>query len=196
MKVLVKLSVVAFMVLAANPIWANEDNSLNELVSIENIEPGKVQVAYYGKSPEVVRVSIYNEDNKAVFNENIKSVTGIKKPYNLKELPYGEYQFKIRVNDEVIVHHVKHEAPMYPGNVIMQAESFGEGKIKTMLMGPGVKDFKLRIYDQDNKLLFQQDINQKENFGRVFNFQESGAKKVSLVLSNNHQILQRKDINL
>jgi hypothetical protein len=85
---------------------------------------------------------------------------------------------------------------MYPGNVMMQAESFGEGKIKTMVMGPGVKNFKLRIYDQNNKLLFQQDINQKENYGRVFNLQESGAKKVRLVLSNNHQILQRKDINL
>jgi hypothetical protein len=196
MKVLVKLSVMAFMVLAANPIWANEDNTLNALVSVEKIEPGKVQVAYYGKSPRVVRVSIYNEDNQAVFKESIKSITGIKKPYNLTELPYGEYQFKIRVNDEITVHNVKHEAPMYPGNVMMQAESFGEGKIKTMVMGPGVKNFKLRIYDQNNKLLFQQDINQKENYGRVFNLQESGAKKVRLVLSNNHQILQRKDINL
>lgn len=196
MKVLEKLMVMAFLVLATNPLLANDNNSLETLVSVKKLEPGKVQLAYYGKTPEIVRVYIYDQDNKEVFRERIKSTYGIKKPYDLTELPYGEYKFKIKVADEVTTHNINHEAPDYPGDVKLHASAYDDGKIMTIVMGPGYKDFKLRIYDQHNKLLFQQDIKQAENYGRVFNLQDSGAREVHLVLSDKRQILQRKVISL
>lgn len=196
MKVLAKLMVATMMVLAANPILAMEDNSLETLVSVKALEPGKVQVAYYGKSPEKIHISIYNEKEKAVFKETVKSKKGVKIPYNLKELPYGEYKFKVRVDDEITVHKVKHEAPLYPGNVKIQATAFGDGKIKMMITGPGHKEFKLRIYDDHNRLLFQQDVDQNENYGKVFNLKQLEAKSVQLVLSNRNEILQKEIVNL
>ena len=196
MKVLEKLTVMAFLVLATNPLLANDDNSLETLVSVKKLEPGKVQVAYYGKTPEIVRIYIYDSQNNEVFSEKIRSINGIKKPYNLTELPYGEYKFKVKVADEVTAYNVQHEAPQYLGNVKLMASAYGDSKVKTFVMGKGYKDFKLRIYDQHNKLLFEQDIKQNENYGRVFNLQDTGAKEVQLVLSNRYQILQRKVISL
>ncbi len=196
MKVLVNLMTMAFLVFAANPLLAKEENSLETLVSVKVLEPGKVQVAYYGKATEVVRVSIYDNNDKAVFEESIRSTGGVKKPYNLRELPYGNYKFKVRVNDEFTVHDVEYKAPMYPGNVKMQVKAIDGDKIKMMVMGPGYKDFKLRIYNENNKLLHQQVVRQKDNYGRVFNLKGTNTQSVKVVLSNNTQILQRKTINL
>lgn len=195
MKVLVKSALMALMVLAANPLLA-KDNSLETLVSVKNLEPGKIQLAYYGKTPEKVVVNIYNANNKRVFKETIQSKKGIKKPYDLRELPYGEYSINVRVNDEETMHKVSHAAPEYPGQVKMMAAAFGESKVKMLLMSPYQKKFKLRIYDENNELLHQQNIRQRQNFGRVFNFEDSKTKTVRLVLSNNKEILQRETINL
>lgn len=196
MKVLVKLTVMAFLVVATSPLMAMADNSLETLVSFKDLEPGKVQLAYYGKNPEKVHVQIYNEENKQVFKETIVSKKGIRKPYNLQQLPYGEYKIEVRVADETTVHKVKHEAPRYPGQVKLQAAAFGEDKVKMLVMGPNYKRFKLRIYDEHNELLYQYDIRQKDNFGRVLNLKGSKAKSVRLVLSNNREILQRTTVNL
>jgi hypothetical protein len=195
MKVLVKSAVMALMVLAANPLLA-KDNSLETLVSVKNLEPGKIQLAYYGKTPEKVVVNIYNENNKRVFMETIQSKKGIKKPYDLRELPYGEYSIKVRVDDEETTHKVSHAVPEYPGQAKMMATVFGESRVKMLLMSPYQKKFKLRIYDENNELLYQQNIRQQQNFGRVFNFEDSKTKTVRLVLSNNKEILQRETINL
>jgi len=196
MKVLRKLLAIAFLTIAASPLMAKTENSIESLVSVKKIEPGKVQIAYYGKSPEKVHVHIYNEKNQEVFKETINSKRGIKKPYNLRELPYGDYKFEVKVANEVTVHNISYEAPKYPGNVVMLASACGQGKIKTMLMGPGQKDFKLRIYDEHNRLLFKQEIRQQGNYGKVINIQDPRVRKVRLVLSNHRDILQEKTINL
>ena len=195
MKVLVKLTVMALLI-ASNPLLANDENSLETLVSVKNLEPGKIQLAYYGKTPEKVHVQIYDQENKQVFKETINSKKGIKKPYNLRQLPYGEYKIEVRVAEEITVHKVKHEAPKFPGRVKLQAAAFGDNKIKMLVMGPNYKEFKLRLYDDNNELLYQYDISQKDNFGRVFNLEGSKAKTVRLVLSNNREILQRTTVNL
>ena len=195
MKVLVKSALMALMVLAANPILA-KDNSLETLVSVKNLEPGKIQLAYYGKTPEKVVVNIYNEKNKRVFKETIQSKKGIKKPYDLRQLTYRQYSIKVQVEEEETTHKVSHAAPEYPGQVKMMAAAFGESRVKMLLMSPYQKKFKLRIYDENNELLYQQNIRQQENFGRVFNFEDSKTKTVRLVLSNNKEILQRETVNL
>jgi hypothetical protein len=196
MKVLAKLLVITFLSAAVQPLIAKEANSLETLISVKKLEEGKVQLSYYGKSPENVHVQIINEQDKPVFKETIKSKYGIKKPYNLSQLPYGEYVFEVRVADEVITHRVMHKAPMYPGNVILQAATCGEGKIKMMVVGPGYKDFKLRVYDENNKLIYQEQINQSRNFGKILNFEGTKMNSVRLVLSNQKEILQRKTIEI
>ena len=196
MKVLAKVLMTAFLIGSLNPLLAKVNNSLETLVAIKEVDEGKIQLAYYGKSPEKLYVKIYNEKDQPVYNEVIKSKSGIKKPYNIKALPYGEYRFEVRVADEIIVHRVKHAAPMYPGNVKMHFKAFGDSKLKMMIMSPDYKKFSLRVYNEQNELLFQQRIDQQHNFGKVLNLKATRAKSVRLVLSDNNKILQRETINL
>ena len=196
MKLLAKLIVMAVIIGTTYPTMANEANSLEALVTVKEIDEGKVQLAYYGKVPEKIHVRIYDEKDKEVFKETIKSTKGVKKPYNLRQLPYGKYRFEVKIEDEVSVHNIEYKAPAFPGNVKMVARAFTKDKFKMMVMGPGYKNFKLRVYDQNNQLLFQEKIDQNENFGKVFNLNGSNARTVRLVLSNRTGILQTETITM
>ncbi|GJM30028.1 MAG: hypothetical protein DHS20C17_26630 [Cyclobacteriaceae bacterium] len=196
MKVLAKLLVITFLAVGSQPLLAREVNSLEALVSVKKVEQGRVQLAYYGKSPENINVQIINEKDKQVFRENIKSKRGIKATYNISELPFGTYVFKVQVASEVITHRVIHEAPEYPGNVVLQAAAIGENKVKMMILGPGYKDFKLRVYDENNRLIYQELVKQSNNFGKVLNLKGSKVNSVKLVLSDRKEILQRQTIAL
>lgn len=195
MKVLTKIIMMALMAGSVQPILAN-DKSLDDLVKINDTEHGKVQLTYYGNTPEKIYVRIYDEEDKRIFSETIKSKAAITKPYNITRLPYGEYRFEVQVEDEVTIRKIMHEAPQYPGNVKLMTKVFAEDKFKMMVMGPGYKKFKLSIYDDQNELLYQGNISQQENFGRVFNLNGTKANAVKLVLSNENGVVQSKTIDL
>jgi len=194
MKSLSKLLVVTFLAGFSFTISAKENNTLATLVSIKKLAHGKVQLAYYGKSPENVHVHILNQGDIPVFKETIRSKRGIKKPYNIAQLPYGEYVFKVVVNEEEISHTIKHEAPKYPGNVVVRAASCDESKLKMWVSGPGLKDLRVRVYDQNDRLLVQERIKQSESFAKVYNMEAVEASSVKVVLSDRSRILQTQTV--
>ncbi len=195
MKVLAKVLVIIFLAGTQN-LFAKEENTLATLVTVKQLDQGKVQLTYYGKSPENIYVQIINDKDKPVFRETIKSKRGVQKPYNISQLPEGTYIFKVRVDDEEITHTIKHKAPDLAKNIVMQTSAFGEGKLKLMIMTPGKKDFKLRLYDEHNRLILQERIDQTRNFGKVYNLEELRVNSVKIVLSNSTQILKRETVAL
>lgn len=194
MKVLTKVLMMALVLGATNPILAKENNSLETLVTLKELDRGKIQLTYIGKTPEKLHVFIYNEKNREIFKETIRSKNGIKKPYNISNLPYGEYRFEIRVADEIVIQKVNHKAPDI---VKLLVVPMGKSKFRMMVMGPAYKDFEILIYDvRRNRLLFQENIHQNGNVGRIFDLKATGAKAVKLVLSHKNNVAQSKMINL
>jgi len=194
MKVLTKVLMMALVLGATNPILAKESNSLETLVTLKEVDRGKIQLTYIGKTLEKLHVFIYNEKNREIFKETIRSKSGIKKPYNISNLPYGEYRFEIRVADEIVIHKVNHKAPDI---VKLLVVPMGKSKFRMMVMGPEYKDFEILIYDvRRNRLLFQENIHQNGNVGRIFDLNATRAKVVKLVLSHKNKVAQSKMINL
>ncbi|HLZ16098.1 MAG TPA: hypothetical protein VKQ08_03625 [Cyclobacteriaceae bacterium] len=52
-----------------------------------------IKVIYQGPVESVVKVTILNADNQKVFEEKINSNGKFVRPYNLSELPEGDYKF-------------------------------------------------------------------------------------------------------
>lgn len=197
MKVLTKVVMMALIMGAMNPMMAKENNSLEPRVSIQELEQGKVQLTYVGEAPEKLYVQIFNQKNRKIFEETVTANSAIKKPYNISSLPYGEYQFKVKVADKLIVHNVTHKAPENPATVKLIATPFDNSKIRLMVVGPEFKEFKLSIYDnRSNKLLFEENISQSENVAKIFNLKATGVKSVNLILSHKNNVVQNKTIRL
>ena len=196
MKVLAKLLMMTLVLGVTNPILAKENSLLETLVTLKELDKGKVQLTYIGKAPEKLHVFIFDESNREIFKETIRSKRGVKKPYDISNLPYGEYRFEVRVADEIVIHNVNHVAPEYPGKVKLMVTPLDESKFAMMVMGPENKDFKLQIYDESNKLLFQESIHQTGNFGKIFSLRKTRAKTARVVLINRNGVVQSKTISL
>lgn len=197
MKVLTKVVMMALVIGAMNPILAKENNLLEPRVSMQELEQGKVQLTYVGEAPEKLYVQIFDQRNHRIFKETINAKSGVRKPYNISRLPYGEYQFRVKVAGKLIVHNVTHKAPMNPDMVKLIAVPLDNSKIRMMVVGSEFKDFKLSIYDdRSNKLLFEENISQSDNVGRIFNLKATGARSVNLILSHKKNVVQNKTIRL
>lgn len=180
-----------------HPMFATENITLESMVTLTEIEHGKIQLKYTGRTPEKLVVHIFDEENQQIFKETLKSKKGIKKPYNISRLPYGNYRFEVRVEDEIVIHKINHVAPAYPGNVKLLAKVFAEDRFKMMVQSEEFKDFRLRIYNDNDQLIFQERILQKDNYGRVVNLEKGfNTRSVRLVLSDANGFLQAKTLEL
>jgi hypothetical protein len=56
-----------------------------------------VKVFYKSDNTENVRISIYDDQRKKVFEETLRKVSGFSRPYNLSDLPVGTYTVKVSI---------------------------------------------------------------------------------------------------
>ncbi len=54
---------------ATIPMLAKENNSLETLVTLKELDQGKIQLTYYGKTPANLYVRIYNEKDREVYKK-------------------------------------------------------------------------------------------------------------------------------
>jgi hypothetical protein len=93
MKKITLVFVFAFM--AVSLVNANDVNPKSpvgmSVLKYKNI----VKVFYRGEQTGKVKVNIYNEQGKLVFNEILRNTENFMRPYNFSFLPAGEYTIEL-----------------------------------------------------------------------------------------------------
>ena len=72
-----------------------------------------VRVFYKSEKVTKVKVTIYNQNDKKVFSEEVKSRLGFSRPYNLTSMPQGDYRVVLEDENgtsEKIISNVKESA--------------------------------------------------------------------------------------
>lgn len=87
--------VFVFAFLAVSLVNANDVNPKSpvgmSVMKYKNI----VKVFYKGEQTGKVKVNIYNEQGKLVFNEILRNTENFMRPYNFSFLPAGEYTIEL-----------------------------------------------------------------------------------------------------
>ena len=196
MKLLAK-SLLVFMAWGTmTSVVASSDPDLAGKVTIKEMGESKVQLIFKNDLPENVQVQILNEKNREVFSETIRHQNAFKKPYDLSQLPYGTYTFKVQVDNEAMVHEVDHQAPRFPGNVKVLTEATGKKKTKFMVLGPYSKDFTLRIYDDKDHLILQESIKSEGNYAKVYSFRGTRSKTAEFILTDKSRVIHSSKVEL
>ncbi len=196
MKLISKSMLAALIWTATGPVLANEKPLSEEQITLKTLNQNRVELTYVGEAPENFSVKITNDRNQKVFQEYIRNKSSFKKPYDLSNLPYGEYKFEIKVNDQRFVREVSIQAPEFPGNVKVNLTGIEHHKVKYMVMGPESKEMNLRIYDDKNQLLLEEWVVTSGNFGKVYAFKDTQSHHVQFVLSDNGNVIHREKVRL
>lgn len=157
--------------------FGSPKETLMELTTVRT-KYEKVRVTFQ-QAMDKVFISILDEEGKLVAKKRYKSAEPMTVPYDLSNLPAGEYQLKIETEDEVAVYDIKTEEQKIVKKPLMAYGKFKNDNIVTLLVvgleKPGVT---VDVYNGPGQKVSTEQINVPEGFSRDYRFVNQNADKV------------------
>jgi hypothetical protein len=185
MKKLLTLALAATLGVATLANASNED--LKTLSSVKATEK-KVNITLregLGK----VRLAIMNADGKKLHQQFVKVKQDVMVPYDMSQLPAGEYQVLIESN----IKEPSHDMAMFTVEtkdsksdlpLMAYGKSIDDDSFRLSVIGleePGVQ---VEIFDHKGKTIYSEKINQPEGFTKVFHLSNLTTKDVSIKVTD------------
>ncbi|RIW14465.1 T9SS C-terminal target domain-containing protein [Algoriphagus lacus] len=149
-------------------------NAADDLMALSDVKAKfkKVNVLLRGGVGEA-KISLFDHTGRKLHQRKVTvGELDLILPYNLNELPTGEYQVKISTDEEQVVYKVEtFEQPIATSELPLAAygKVVDDQTINIAVMGldePGV-DVEIRS-SEDNKVIFEEEINQSEGFRKNY----------------------------
>lgn len=147
-----------------------------------------VKLFYRGEKSGKVKVSIYNHEGRKVFTEVMSNTEHFMRPYNFSLLPEGTY--RIELADESgswakTVNYTSTKPRLFAH--LTRLNDLGD---KYMLAVPGSasNELTIRIYDERQKLVFEETQAVEGNFARLYNLSEVPGTHTFEIWDANGQI--------
>lgn len=171
-------SALSFSALAAN---ANED--LKDLSAV-NTNYKKINVTLK-EGVGNAKISILNQEGKSLNQKRVHvKDESIVVPYNMQNLPAGEYQIKIVTDEEEVIYSVNTtDSPIPVEDLPLMAygKVVDENTVSLAVVGltePGVE---VKVYSSESgKVIYEETIDQAEGFRKDFSFKGMNSEDVYL----------------
>lgn len=185
MKKLLTLALAATLGVAT---LANASNENLKTTSSVNATEKKVSITLregLGK----VRLVILNSDGKKLHQQFVKVKNDVMVPYDLSQLPAGEYHVMIESNIKEPSHDVamfivetKDSKSSYP--LVAYGKAIDNDSFKLSVIGLDEPGVQVEIFDQKGKTIYTEKINQPEGFTKVYHLNNLTTKDVSIKVTD------------
>ena len=181
MKKLLTLALAATLGVAS---FANASNEGIEELSSVRSKDKKVAISLkegLGK----VKLEILDSEGHKLHQQFVKVKEDIQVPYDLSQLPAGEYQVSIESNikepsaDKMVYTFETKEAPA-PLPLMAYGKSLDENSFRLAVIELEKPGTKVEILDSNGKAVFSEKINQEEAFTKIYHLKNMSVKDVSL----------------
>lgn len=157
-----------------------------------SIKGGIVKIFYHSEDSDKVKVTIYDATSKAVFSEEIRNKSNFVRPYNLENLPYGEYTIVLEDRNgksEEKISYVKKTIEVQ-ASISLNKES---RKAFVTLFSKGETEVTYHILDIDNNVLYSQTQKVDGQAAKSFNLEKvKGA--VTIQVSDSKGLLKARTL--
>lgn len=130
-----------------------------------------VRVLYKGDKPTKVSVVIFDEQNRIVFSEGVKKRSEFIRPYNLSNLPEGNYRIVVEDENgkhEENVNHVKEPAKVLSSIVNAKEKQ----KCLVALFSKGEANVQITLTDIHKKILVSEMCTVKGQVSKLFDLKD------------------------
>ena len=137
-----------------------------------------VKLFYRGEQTGKVKVTIYNDSGEVVFRETLQNRENFMRPYNFSMLPAGHYAIELSDVQGKYVRTVSHRsndskrAWDQKRAAHLSVVNPEEGRYLLTVPNKGTDELTVRIYDANNKLLYQETESVEGDFARLYNLPE------------------------
>jgi hypothetical protein len=166
-----KLFTISSIVLFSTVVFAggiNENPKSTSGVITTDAANGVFKVYYKGDEAARIKVSIFDSKNKNVFSETLHRPNGFLRPYNIANLPAGEYTFLIDDGVSVLKEKVISGSASKDPKLFRVTKLKGDEKFLFQASGKGQEVVTINIYDLAEQLLYSETQTIKNSFAKLF----------------------------
>lgn len=144
-----------------------------------------VKLFYRGVQSGTVKVAIYNEKRIPVFRETLQHTEDFMRPYDFSALPEGNYTIALTDGNGTTVKTVTHKVSS--GTRVAKLTRLGKQDHRYVLSVPnqGTDVLKIRIFDRNNTMLYQETETVNGNFAKLYNLGERGGECFFVISDKN-----------
>lgn len=173
--------------------FAGDVNAPKATATKVSLKGDVVKIFYRSENSDKVRVTIYDANANIIFSEQIKSESSFVRPYNLENLPYGEYTVVIEDKNgktEEKVSYVNNKGTKSLASIISKKESRG---VIVALTSKGDADVTYRLLDNEKNVLYSETQKVNGQSAKSFNLEKvKGA--VTIEVSDSSGLFESKTL--
>jgi hypothetical protein len=132
-----------------------------------------------------VRLAVLDVNGKKLHQQTVFVKNDILVPYDLSELPVGQYRLNIETGSkfstresssyEIERRLTKDELPL-----VSYRKDLNHDCIKLTVLGLGLPGVNVQIFDKNGQKVFEENINQPEAFTKIYHLKNMLAKEVTV----------------
>lgn len=178
------------MVMAQDLSEVFESDNGRAHIRLEESSATRYKLVYPVRTAGIVYVKIYDQDNQLVFSDRIRNKDGFMRPYDFSDMPDGNYKFTIQSAGGQVTTDIVHK--QYKNDLDISVADTDE-KDAYRLVVKGVKNdpVYVNIYDQKDRLVYEDVVKVGKNFSRIYAFPELNADFTFVVTQNNYSVAKR-----
>ncbi len=170
---------ISLFFLCAILSFASFADSATALSVIPTANASVYNVHYKAKETGNIKVSVFNNKNQLLFSEVLNNVGSFSRPYNFSELPEGEYTIVLEDKNGKQVEKVNYFMSKVKSVISVTEVANAEDKYKLNVTNNGTEAVTVKIYDNTNTLIHEQNVEVTGHFGLIYNL--SQVKSASTV---------------
>lgn len=159
--------------------------SSHSKVKVSKDSSSVFKVYYSGSDSKKVRVNIYNDSNEKVFSEIISNKNGFVRPYNLADLPTGNYKFEIIDNEDSRSYEFQYGSKMeVKEEVYAFVNKLSDNRFFLGLANDTEGEYTIMIYDANENEVYNSTELVKKQFSQLFNLETASSEVTFKIFKN------------
>jgi len=171
-------------------VTVDGDTGTNVLVSGKK-GTAVYNLTYMDDTAGNLKVTIMDEAGYVVYTEYIKYQKSFVKPFNLRNLPAGNYKFVIKNGEDVYEELIAHQLTIPEFDI--SAERLADaGKIKLTVKGQEMLPLTVRIFDADQELVYSKSVKSEKSFFQIYDISKVKAEQaVTIEIFHDTKMLEK-----
>jgi flagellar hook assembly protein FlgD len=184
-----KLTILAVLLTVISAASFAEERKISETSKFKMVATSDVKYNFYYVAEEAsdVCVTIYDANGMRVSSKTEKQIKSFRRTYDLSQLEPGKYTIEVRNKSGSADQEISHLIKVKKVRLKTFVSKIPDSKSVKLHVGDfDPNDIVLvKIYNQNNKLIHTEKINQVKGFSRVYNLNLRQLKSARISVENN-----------
>lgn len=166
-----KMIAFALTLAAFNLTYAMSFNDPFKDSNLKIVRQGDVfKLVYPEPCQAPVQIAIYDKRGTEIYSEILDASNGFIRPYNMSELPRGDYKICVTDNSGERTEEINTHKESWGARIVR----LNTPEEKYLISIPNQNDGKatISIYDTDSRILYKDEVKTKDGFATVFVLKE------------------------